>query len=252
MMRLITKWRDSGLPATIKQGTSGKNRISHNNSWLLAFRPLAREQQTIVATRRVAEKVRQLEAHLDAVERDAPARLALPRCHANAPLAEVFWLVAPLISTFRHATARSVRSFGKGYSSNRLVALKRLGKSPPDRDWRRCSAISRRGREPRCWRTRAALHLIATSPRAGSPSHQRQLALLLPGRRGIEKSALLHPAQTGTGVIISAKSKSRCRRWRQKTFDRLQADIATLKPNTPPSAPPMPRCAQRWSGVCKP
>ncbi len=123
-MRLITKWRGFwNLCEEKAQGTSGKNRIKP--SQFLAIQiplPPLPEQQAIV--RRIdmlADKARQVNEHLDAIERDA-ARLLAVRFRdaiANAPMrpmAEVAPAIRRPVTIDIDKRYREVgaRSFGKG------------------------------------------------------------------------------------------------------------------------------------------
>ena len=123
-MRLITRWRGFWSACDDKaQGTSGKNRIKPQQFLAIGIPlPALAEQQAIVARLdALAEKTRQLEAHLDAVECDAEHLLALRfrDAIANAPLrtmAEVAPVVRRNVEIDISMRYREVgaRSFGKG------------------------------------------------------------------------------------------------------------------------------------------
>ena len=73
-MRLVTKWRGFWSACDEKaQGTSGKNRIKPNQFLSIAvpLPPLAEQQALVSRLDALAEKTRQLEAHLEAAERDS-------------------------------------------------------------------------------------------------------------------------------------------------------------------------------------
>jgi type I restriction enzyme, S subunit len=73
-MRLVTKWRGFWRACDEKaQGTSGKNRIKPGQFLAIEIPlpPLPEQQALVARLDALAKKTRQLEAHLDAVERDA-------------------------------------------------------------------------------------------------------------------------------------------------------------------------------------
>jgi type I restriction enzyme S subunit len=123
-MRLITKWRGFWQACDEKaQGTSGKNRIKPGQFLAIEIPlpPLAEQQSLVARLDALAEKTRQVEAHLDAVERDAEHLLALRFRDAIAaaplrPMAEV----APLVRREQSIDLNGsypelgIRSFGKG------------------------------------------------------------------------------------------------------------------------------------------
>lgn len=131
-MRLVTKWRGFWSACDEKaQGTSGKNRIKPNQFLSIAvpLPPLAEQQALVARLDALAEKTRQLEAHLDAAERDAEHLLALRfrDAIANAPMramAEVAPLVRREVAIDPQAsyTELGVRSFYKGTFHRRTVA----------------------------------------------------------------------------------------------------------------------------------
>ena len=123
-MRLVTKWRGFWQACDEKaQGTSGKNRIKPSQFLAIEIPlpPLAEQQTIVTRLDALAEKTRQVEAHLEAVERDAEHLLALRFREAIAdaplrPMAEV----APLIRREQSIDLEGsypelgIRSFGKG------------------------------------------------------------------------------------------------------------------------------------------
>lgn len=123
-MRFVTKWRGFWSACDEKaQGTSGKNRIKPNQflSISVPLPPLAEQQVLVARLDALAEKTRQLEAHLDAAERDAEHLLALRfrDAIANAPM-RTMAEVAPLVRRGAQITLDGsypelgIRSFGKG------------------------------------------------------------------------------------------------------------------------------------------
>ncbi|MDR1425129.1 MAG: restriction endonuclease subunit S [Azoarcus sp.] len=130
-MQLVTKWQGFWSACDEKaQGTSGKNRIKPSQflSIKIPLPPLPEQQAIVARLDALAEKTRQVEAHLDASERDAEHLLAL-RFHeaiADAPLrpmAEVAPLVRRDVSIDPEAiyTELGVRSFYKGTFHRRTV-----------------------------------------------------------------------------------------------------------------------------------
>ncbi|MEW5885529.1 MAG: restriction endonuclease subunit S [Pseudomonadota bacterium] len=123
-IRLITKWRGFwNLCDEKAQGTSGKNRIKP--SQFLAIRiplpPLAEQQALVSRLDTLAYKVRQVNEHLDAIERDADRLLAVRFRDAIAgapvrPMAEVAPLVRREIAIELEGSypELGIRSFGKG------------------------------------------------------------------------------------------------------------------------------------------
>ena len=123
-MRLLTKWRGFWKACDEKaQGTSGKNRIKPGQFLGIEIPlPHLAEQQAFVARLdALAEKTRQVEAHLEAVERNAEHLLALRfrDAIAGAPL-RAMADVAPLVRREQSIDLNGsypelgVRSFGKG------------------------------------------------------------------------------------------------------------------------------------------
>lgn len=123
-MRLLTKWRGFwNLCDEKAQGTSGKNRIKP--SQFLAIQiplpPLPEQQAIVSRIDTLAAKVRQVNEHLDAIERDADRLLAVRfrDAIADAPMrsmAEVAPAVRRSVTIDIGKRYREVgaRSFGKG------------------------------------------------------------------------------------------------------------------------------------------
>lgn len=123
-MRLLTKWRGFWQACNEKaQGTSGKNRIKPVQFLAIEIPlpPLAEQQALVARLDSLVEKTRQVEAHLDAVERDAEHLLALRfrDAIADAPLLPMA-KVAPLVRREQSIDLNGsypelgIRSFGKG------------------------------------------------------------------------------------------------------------------------------------------
>ena len=123
-MRLITKWRGFWKACDEKaQGTSGKNRIKPTQFLAIQIPlPSLFEQQALVTRLdALAEKVRQVDSYLDAVERDAQHLLALRFRDAieSAPLRPMAES-APLVRREQTIDLNGsypelgIRSFGKG------------------------------------------------------------------------------------------------------------------------------------------
>lgn len=123
-MRLLTKWRGFWQACNEKaQGTSGKNRIKPVQFLAIEIPlpPLAEQQALVARLDSLVEKTRQVEAHLDAVERDAEHLLALRFRDAIAdvpllPMAKVAQLVRREQSIDLNGSypELGIRSFGKG------------------------------------------------------------------------------------------------------------------------------------------
>lgn len=105
------------------EGTTNRVRIKEDRflAKQIALPPLAEQQALVARLDALAEKTRQLDAHLDAAERDAEHLLALRfrDAIANAPL-RAMAEVAPLvrrqarINLDEHYPELGIRSFGKG------------------------------------------------------------------------------------------------------------------------------------------
>jgi len=113
------------------EGTTNRVRIKEDRflAKQIALPPLAEQQALVARLDALAEKTRQLEAHLDAAERDAEHLLALRfrDAIANAPMramAEVAPLVRREVAIDPQAsyTELGVRSFYKGTFHRRTVA----------------------------------------------------------------------------------------------------------------------------------
>lgn len=113
------------------EGTTNRVRIKEDRflAKQIALPPLAEQQALVARLDALAEKTRQLEAHLDAAERDAEHLLALRFRDAIAdapmrPMAEVAPLVRREVAIDPQAsyTELGVRSFYKGTFHRRTVA----------------------------------------------------------------------------------------------------------------------------------
>ncbi|MGK2940544.1 MAG: restriction endonuclease subunit S [Immundisolibacter sp.] len=123
-MRLITKWRGFWTLCDEKaQGTSGKNRIKPTQflSIRVPLPPLPEQQAIVNRLDTLADKARQVNEHLDAIERDADRLLAVSFRKAIAdatlrPMAAVAPSVRRSVTIDIDKRYREVgaRSFGKG------------------------------------------------------------------------------------------------------------------------------------------
>lgn len=123
-IRLITKWRGFwNLCDEKAQGTSGKNRIKPSQflGIQIPLPPLAEQQAIVSRLDTLADKVRQVNEHLDAIEYDADRLLAVRFRDAIVgapmrPMAEVAPLVRREIAIELEGSypELGIRSFGKG------------------------------------------------------------------------------------------------------------------------------------------
>lgn len=232
------------------EGTTNRVRIKEDRflDQQIALPPLA-EQQTIVARLdALAEKTRQLEAHLDAVERDAEHVLALRfrDAIANAPL-RTMAEIAPLIRREQSIDLNGsypelgIRSFGKGTFhkpplSGGDVGTKRLFRIEPG-DLLFSNVFA--------WEGAIAIAQAEDTGRFGS----HRFISCVPDHRLTSADFLRYYFLTDNGMLkIGEASPGGAGRNRtlgleklmaieipmptmaiRKTFDRLQADIAALK-----------------------
>jgi type I restriction enzyme S subunit len=250
-MRLITKWRGFWSACDDKaQGTSGKNRIKPQQFLAIGIPlPSLAEQQSIVARLdSLAEKTRQLETHLDAVERDAEHLLALRfrDAIANAPL-RTMAKIAPLVRREQSIDLNGsypelgIRSFGKGtFHKTALsggdVGTKRLFSIEPG-DLLFSNVFA--------WEGAIAIAQTEDAGRFGS----HRFITCVPDQRLTSADFLRYYFLTNEGMLkISEASPGGAGRNRtlgleklmaievpipplktQQTFDRLQAEVAALK-----------------------
>lgn len=124
-MRLITKSREFWRACDEKaQGTSGKNRIKPSQflSIKVPLPPLPEQQALVVRLDALADKTRQLTAHLDATDTAADALLRsylfgeTARAYPRRKMSELVQLRAPDIAVDRMARYQfaGVYSFGRG------------------------------------------------------------------------------------------------------------------------------------------
>lgn len=136
-MRLITRWRGFWKACDDKaQGTSGKNRIKPGQflSVTIPLPPTPEQQAIVDRLDALAEKTREVEAHLDAVERDAEHLLALRfrDVIADAPLKPMAE-VAPLVRREQSIDLDGsypelgIRSFGRGTFHKPALAGSEVG-----------------------------------------------------------------------------------------------------------------------------
>lgn len=250
-MRLITKWRGFWKACDDKaQGTSGKNRIKPGQFLSIEIPlPLLGEQQAIVARLdALAEKTREVEAHLAAVERDAEHLLALRfrDAIANAPLRPMA-KVAPAVrrpveidiaTRYREVGARS---FGKGlFDKPDFDGAEATWQKPV---WIRSGdlvlsnikawegAIAVAGDEHHgC----IASHRYITCVPDPSLATTGFLAYYLLSEDGLEKVGLASPGTADRNRTLSLGNLGKIEvpvpeLAAQQAFDRLQADVAALK-----------------------
>lgn len=232
------------------EGTTNRVRIKEDRflSQQIALPPLSDQQRIVTRLDAPAEKTRQLEAHLDAVERDAEHILAL-RFHdaiANAPLrpmAEIAPLVrrSDNIDISTHYREVGARSFGKG------LFIK------PDFDgaeatWQKPVWIATGDlvlSNIKAWEGAIA---VAGDEHEGCIASHRYITCV-PDRRlasadflryyflaedGIEKIGFASPGTADRNRTLSVINLGKIEvptppLATQKTFDRLQADVAALK-----------------------
>lgn len=250
-MRLVTKWRGFWQACDEKaQGTSGKNRIKPGQFLAIEIPlPPLSEQQTLVARLdALAEKTRLVEAHLDAVERDAEHLLALrfrdvitdapPR-----PMAEMAPLVRRdvAIDPEKNYTELGVRSFYKGAFHRRTVP----GSDFSWQDLYRVQTGDLIFSNIMAWEQAIA---IAQPEDDGCVGNHRMLTcetngeLAVPGflwyyfttEEGFAKIYAASPGtaarnRTMTAPALMAIEVPTPPLAAQQTFDRLQAEVAALK-----------------------
>jgi type I restriction enzyme S subunit len=250
-MRLITKWRGFWSACDDKaRGTSGKNRIKPQQFLAIGIPlPSLADQQTIIARlHALAEKTRQLEAHLDAVERDAEHLLALRFRDAIAntplrPMAEVAPVIRRSVDIDISTRYREVgaRSFGKGlfvkpeFDGAEATWQKPVWIATGDlvfsniKAWEGAIAVAGDQHEG-CI---ASHRYITCLPdcRLASAEFLRYYFL---AEEGIEKIGFASPGTADRNRTLSVINLGKIKvpvpsLAIQKTFDRLQADIAALK-----------------------
>ena len=232
------------------EGTTNRVRIKEDRflGQQIALPPLSEQQRIVARLDALAEKSRQLEAHLDAVERDAEHLLALRfrDAIANAPvrpMAEVAPLVRRDVSIAPEVmyTELGVRSFYKGTFQRRTVP-------GSDFSWQALYQIQTGDlifSNIMAWEQAIA---IAKSEDDGCVGNHRMLACeanpdcSVPGflwyyfttSDGFEKIYAASPGtaarnRTMTAPALMAIEVPTPSLVTQQTFDRLQADIAALK-----------------------
>jgi type I restriction enzyme S subunit len=132
-MRLVTKWRGFWSACDEKaRGTSGKNRIKPSQllSIEIPLPPLPEQQAIVARLDELADKTRQLEAHLAAAERDAEHLLRAYIFHppgqqsCKRPMSELLSLRQPDVAVNATAQYRfaGVYSFGRGVFASAVKA----------------------------------------------------------------------------------------------------------------------------------
>lgn len=250
-MRLVTKWRGFWQACDEKaQGTSGKNRIKPSQFLAIEIPlpPLPEQKALVARLDALAEKTRQVEAHLDAVERDAEYLLALRfrDAIAGAPL-RAMAEVAPLvrrevtIDPEKNYTELGVRSFYKGTFHRRTVP----GSDFSWQDLYRVQAGDLIFSNIMAWEQAIA---IAQTQDDGCAGNHRMLTcetnpeIAVPGflwyyfttEEGFAKIYAASPGtaarnRTMTAPALMAIEVPTPPLATQQSFDRLQAEIAALK-----------------------
>ena len=250
-IRLITKWRGFwNLCDEKAQGTSGKNRIKP--SQFLAIQiplpPLA-EQQTIVSRLdTLADKARQVNERLDAIERDADQLLAVRFRDAIAgapmrPMAEVAPLVRREVAIELEGSypELGIRSFGKGTFhkpplSGADVGTKRLFRIEPGDllfsnvfAWEGAIAVAQPEDAGRYGSHRFITCRV--DPEVTSPEFLRYYFLT---DAGLEKIGEASPGGAGRNRTLGLEKLMAIEvpippLATQRSFDALQAKVAALK-----------------------
>lgn len=250
-MRLVTKWRGFWRACDEKaQGTSGKNRIKPSQFLAIEIPlpPLTKQQAIVARLDALAEKTRQLEAHVDAVERDAEHLLALrfrdAIAHARLrPMAEIAQLVRreQTIDLNSSYPELGIRSFGKGTFhkpplSGGDVGTKRLYRIEPGDllfsnvfAWEGAIAIAQPDDVGRF-----GSHRFITCQANAELTTAEFLRYYFLTDDGMLKIGEASPGGAGRNrtlgleklMAIEVPTPSLAV---QQTFDRLQAEIATLK-----------------------
>lgn len=250
-MRLVTKWRGFWKACDEKaQGTSGKNRIKPGQFLAIEIPlpPLTEQQALVARLDALAEKTRQVEAHLDAVERDAEHLLALRfrDAIADAPLrtmAEVAPIVKRPVTVDPETTYNEVgaRSFGKGlfikppFDGAEATWQKPVWIEPGDlvfsniKAWEGAIAVA----GPAHANCIASHRYITCVPnrRLASADFLRYYLL---SEEGLEKIGNASPGTADRNRTLSVSSLMAIEVPLpavpvQQTFDRLQAEVAALK-----------------------
>ncbi len=232
------------------EGTTNRVRIKEDRflAQHIALPPLA-EQQTILARLdALAEKTRQLEAHLEAVERDAEHLLALRFRDAIAdaplrPMAEVAPFVRRQVEIDIDTRYREVgaRSFGKGlfikpdFDGAEATWQKPVWIKSGDlvlsniKAWEGAIAIAGNEHDG-CIASHRYITCVPDSERATVGF----LAYYLLSEDGLEKIGLASPGTADRNRTLSLGNLGKIEVPMpslavQQTFDRLQAEIAALK-----------------------
>lgn len=250
-MRLVTKWRGFWKACDEKaQGTSGKNRIKPSQFLAIEIPlpPLTEQQAFVARLDALAEKTRQVEAHLAAVESDAEHLLVLRFRDAIAdaplrPMAEVAPVVKRPVDIDPEATYNEVgaRSFGKGlfikppFDGAEATWQKPVWIEPGDlvfsniKAWEGAIAVA----GPVHANCIASHRYITCVPnrRLASADFLRYYLL---NEEGLEKIGNASPGTADRNRTLSVSNLMAIEVPTpplavQQTFDRLQAEIAALK-----------------------
>lgn len=250
-MRLITKWRGFWTLCDEKaRGTSGKNRIKPSQflSIQVPLPPLAEQRAIVARLDALADKVRQVNERLDAIERDADRLLAVRFRDAidgapMRPMAEVAPLVRRevIIELEGSYPELGIRSFGNGTFhkpplSGADVGTKRLFRIEPGDllfsnvfAWEGAIAVAQPEDAGRFGSHRFITCRV--DPEITSPEFLRYYFLT---DTGLEKIGEASPGGAGRNRTLGLEKLMAIQvpipsRPVQRTFDTLQAKVAELK-----------------------
>lgn len=250
-MSLLTKWRGFWNSCDDKaQGTSGKNRIKPHQflSITIPLPPLAEQQAIVARLDSLADKVRQVNEHLDAIERDAEHLLAVRfrETIAKAPMRTMAEIAPPVrrsvtIDIETRYREIGARSFGKGlfvkpdFEGAEVTWQKPVWIEAGDlvlsniKAWEGAIAIARK-EHAGC----IASHRYITCVPDKSSATVGFLHYFLLSPEGLEQVGLASPGTADRNRTLSLTKLGKIEipvppLAVQKTFDTLQAKIAELK-----------------------
>ena len=232
------------------EGTTNRVRIKEDRflDQPIALPPLVEQQAIVTRLDALAEKTRQIEGHLDAVERDAEHLLALRFRDAIAdaplrPMAEVAPFIRRPVEINIETRYREVgaRSFGKGlfikpdFDGAEATWQKPVWINSGDlvlsniKAWEGAIAIARDEHDG-CIASHRYITCVP-DPELAAPGF---LAYYLLSQDGLEKIGLASPGTADRNRTLSLGNLGKIEVPMpslavQHTFDRLQAEIATLK-----------------------
>jgi type I restriction enzyme S subunit len=247
---LVRSARFVELCKAASEGTTNRVRIKEDRflDQQIALPPLAEQQALIVRLGALAEKTRQVEAHLAAVERDAEHLLALRfrDAIAHAPL-RTMAEVAPVVrrpvdvdAVIRYGEV-GARSFGKGlfvkpdFDGADATWQKPVWIKPGDlvlsniKAWEGAIAIAGEGHEG-C----IASHRYITCVPDPALATAGFIAYYLLSQDGLEKVGLASPGTADRNRTLSLGNLGKIEVPApplavQQAFDHLQAEVAALK-----------------------